>query len=252
MNMTFLTRIRLNPQRAQARRFLSDPQSLHAAVLAGIVSQPVTERVLWRLDADQPLRPTVLVLTASRPSWEHVVEQAGWPSSDDPDDPQVLTRPYETLLERLESGQHYVFRLTANPVVSTKDPARLTPKQVESIKDGGGAARSRRVAHRTVRHQLDWLLERQERLGFSVPESAATDSMGESVADLRIIARDRLSFSKRGSKGRVTIQTATYEGRLVVEDSDLLRAALVEGVGRAKAYGCGLLTLAADDVGRIV
>lgn len=246
-----MSRIRLNPQRAQARRFLSDPQALHAAILAGIVRQPVTERVLWRLDADQPLRPTILAVTTSLPSWEHLVEQAGWPSSDDQDDPQVLTRSYETLLHRLEVAQSYVFRLTANPVVSTKDPARLTAQQVESLKAGGGAARSRRVAHRTARHQLDWLLQRQERLGLSIPQSAASDPMGEPISDVRIIARDRLNFSKRGSKGRVTIQTATYEGRLVVDDADRLRAALVEGVGRAKAYGCGLLTLAPDDVERI-
>jgi CRISPR system Cascade subunit CasE len=37
---------------------------------------------------------------------------------------------------------------------------------------------------------------------------------------------------------------ATYDGILTVTDPALLRRALCHGVGRAKAYGCGLLTLA--------
>lgn len=243
--MTYLSRIRLNPQRSKARRFLTDAQALHAAVLAGLPVQPVTERVLWRLESDQPLRPELLVVTDSQPSWEHLVEQAGWPSSDDPDDPQVLVRPYEALLDQLASGERFVFRLTANPVVATKRPERLTPGQRARL-DEGKQPRSRQVAHRTVAQQLGWLLERQDRLGFQIPEARASEVMGEPVPDVRVIARNRLQFSRRGGSGQVTIQTATYEGRMEVRDADLLRRAMVEGVGRAKAYGCGLLTLARD------
>lgn len=244
--MTYLSRIRLNPQRRVARRFLSDPQALHAAVLAGVVRQPVDERVLWRLDADQPLRPEVLVLCRSQPSWEHVVEQAGWPSADDPDDPQVMCRSYDPLLERLTTGERYVFRLTANPVMSTKRADRLTADQVSRL-GASGDGRSARVAHRTMEHQLRWLLERQERLGFSIPLARSAETMQSEIPDVQIIGRSRLGFSKRGSSGRITIQTATYQGRLVVADTDRLRTALIDGVGRAKAYGCGLLTLARDD-----
>ncbi|MDO0929777.1 MobF family relaxase [Streptomyces sp. TG1A-8] len=58
-----------------------------------------------------------------------------------------------------------------------------------------------------------------------------------------------LSFDKsRGSGSRqdkpVTVVTVTFEGRLEVTDPDALRRALTQGIGRARAYGCGLLTLA--------
>jgi len=33
-------------------------------------------------------------------------------------------------------------------------------------------------------------------------------------------------------------------GRLEVDDVELFRHALLNGMGRAKAYGCGLMTLA--------
>jgi CRISPR system Cascade subunit CasE len=42
----------------------------------------------------------------------------------------------------------------------------------------------------------------------------------------------------------VVIQMVTYEGRLVVTAPDVLRERLLCGIGPAKAYGCGLLTLA--------
>lgn len=248
--MAYLSRIRLNPQRAGARRLLTNPQSIHAAVLAGIVTQPVSERVLWRLDAGQPLRPEILVVTRSRPSWEHLTEQAGWPGTDDPDDPQAVVCPYEPLLKRVEAGQRFAFRLTANTVESTKVPDRLTERQAEAVQSAGRGARSRHVAHRTAAHQIGWLLKRLDRLGFEIPSGHATESMGEPVPDLRIVGRDRLQFSKRGTKGRVTIQTATFDGRLEVVDPDRLRSALLDGVGRAKAYGCGLLTLANDRGGQ--
>ena len=36
----------------------------------------------------------------------------------------------------------------------------------------------------------------------------------------------------------------TYEGSLTVTDADLFRKALTEGIGREKAFGMGLLTIA--------
>ena len=35
-----------------------------------------------------------------------------------------------------------------------------------------------------------------------------------------------------------------FEGRLKVEDADVFKDALVNGIGREKAYGMGLLTIA--------
>ncbi|WP_443075560.1 type I-E CRISPR-associated protein Cas6/Cse3/CasE [Streptomyces sp. NBC_01483] len=51
---------------------------MHAAVMGGLAVQPVAERVLWRLETNTAHRAEILVLTNSRPSWEHLVEQGGW------------------------------------------------------------------------------------------------------------------------------------------------------------------------------
>lgn len=238
MTVAYLSRIWINPRRKQGQRFLRDPQSLHAAVLAGVPAQPVNERVLWRLDADDDLRPGLLVLTETQPSWEHLVEQAGWPSAHDPADPAAMVRPYGPLLDRLEAGGEFAFRLTANPVKSTP-PVQRVPG---SDKRHG---RSRRVPQVTVEQQLAWLTDRSERLGFSIPSSSSSEAMREAVPDVRISNRSRQSFSRGKGKGApVTLHLVTFEGRLQVDDPAVFREHLVRGIGPAKAYGCGLMTLA--------
>ena len=58
--------------------------------------------------------------------------------------------------------------------------------------------------------------------------------------------REVLRFSHRrsGTRSQVTLTRASYEGVLEITDANTLRAALVNGMGHAKAYGCGLMTLA--------
>lgn len=214
---------------------------MHAAVLAGLPMQPVEERVLWRLDVHSSLRPALFVLTRSRPSWEHLTEQAGWPSSDAPVDSQVAVRDYQPLLDRLRAGDEYAFRLTANPVQSTKRPLALTPTQRERS-DNGSLGRSVRVGHRTVASQTAWLLSRARRWGFEIPASSAHDAEGEPAPDVTVVGRERTSF--RHKPGDVVVQVVSYEGRIRITDAEVLRQAMLTGLGPAKAYGCGLITFA--------
>jgi CRISPR system Cascade subunit CasE len=235
--MPYLSRIWLNPLRSGTQRMLRSPQVVHAAVLGGLSRQPVDERVLWRLEMKNPHRVAVLALTQSKPSWEHLVEQGGWPGADDE---QAAVRPYDPLLDGLRLGAAFAFRLRANPVSAMRRPEKPSAAQQLYL---GGTERPRgvRVPHRTAAHQMAWFLDRIESWGFTV----STSRSGE--PDVRLAARERLVFSKTsrgGAKNRVTLQTATFEGRLAVADVDTARRSLLEGVGPARAYGCGLLTLA--------
>ncbi|WP_043641380.1 type I-E CRISPR-associated protein Cas6/Cse3/CasE, partial [Nonomuraea candida] len=75
--MTYLSRIRINPLREKSRLLLASPHAMHGAVLYGVPDAPTEQRILWRLDADDPRRPMLFVLTATRPDWSHLIEQAG-------------------------------------------------------------------------------------------------------------------------------------------------------------------------------
>jgi CRISPR system Cascade subunit CasE len=237
----YLSRIYLNPARRHARRLLVDPQATHAIVLAGLPTQPVHERVLWRLDAQSSRRPALFVLTHTPPSWEHLTEQAGWPSSDTADDPQVTIRDYKPLLDRLKCGDEYAFRLTANPVQTTKHPVAPTLSQL-ARSENGSRGRSVRVGHRTVATQTAWLLDRGQRWGFEIPNSTARGPDGKPAPDVAVVARTRIAF--RHKPKPVVVQVVSYEGRIRVTNAELLRQAMLNGLGPAKAYGCGLMTLA--------
>jgi CRISPR system Cascade subunit CasE len=94
----------------------------------------------------------------------------------------------------------------------------------------------------TASQQEQWLLDREERSGFRVEDF---DMAGEELPDeraLRVTERRTLTFSRRETS--VTLRVATFEGVLEVRDRDSFVHALSFGIGRAKGYGCGLMTIA--------
>lgn len=249
--MTYLSRIRLNPLREKSRLLLASPHAMHGAVMYGIPDAPTEQRILWRVDADDPRRPVLFVLTATRPDWSHLVEQAGWPGADGE---HATIRDYAPLLAQIATGREFAFRLTANPVQNTSAPVKPSATQRERAAEA--KRRSFRMGHRTADQQLGWFLSRTERWGFEVP-TARTDSPApglpsdddgkspQTPREVRIVARARRSFRKKGAEGKpVVLHTATFEGRLRITNADAFTERLLGGIGPAKSYGCGLLTLA--------
>ncbi|MHC0429815.1 type I-E CRISPR-associated protein Cas6/Cse3/CasE [Streptomyces sp. O3] len=251
--MTYLSRIRINPLRTESRKLLANPRAMHGAVVGGVPDLSDEQRILWRLDSDNPYRPHLLVLTPSVPDWTQLVQDAGWPNADGA---HVLTRDYTPLLHQIATGREFAFRLTANPVENTKEPLSLTPAQKTRLAEHepGKKMRGFRMSHRTAAAQLTWFLKRTERWGFSVPAArtdppapgldASAAPEGEHPREVRITARQRFSFAKKKNGPRVTFHGVTFEGRLTITDTKAFHASLLNGLGPSKAYGCGLLTLA--------
>ncbi|WP_194927764.1 type I-E CRISPR-associated protein Cas6/Cse3/CasE [Catenulispora pinisilvae] len=245
--MAYLSKIRINPMRQKSRILLANPQHIHAMIQAGIAQQPVAERTLWRLDDDDQRAPNLLILTGTRPDWNHIVEQAGWP---DADGEHYLIRPYEPLLQIAAVGREFAFKITASPVQNTTTPDKLTPAQETRRAAEGDRRRGYRIGHRTAAAQTKWFLERAPRLGFTIPELVL--DVDRPVPDMRIVRRESRKFTKGrdGHKHTVRIETATFEGRLKITDAEVFRHTLLAGIGPSKAYGCGLLTLASIGAGR--
>ena len=57
-----------------------------------------------------------------------------------------------------------------------------------------------------------------------------------------IMEKRNLYFRKDGKAGKIV--TVTFSGQITVNDPMRMRAALDKGIGSAKAFGCGLLSLA--------
>ncbi|MFI6574772.1 type I-E CRISPR-associated protein Cas6/Cse3/CasE [Nocardiopsis sp. NPDC050513] len=235
----YLSRVFLNPRRRGAKLFLGSPQRLHAAVLSSFAQDPPTgaddgPRVLWRLDADDRRRPVLWVSSPDRPSFENITDDYGWPGAEAP----YETRSLHSLLERLSPGQEYVFRLTVNPV------------KAEAGRIGPDGRRGRgKVVPLAGAARVEWLVDRSAKWGFEIPPGPVPTPEGAPAHAVEIRDSQRLRFHKgrgadEGGGRAVVLQTATVEGTLRVTDAAAFRRTLTRGVGRARAYGCGMMTLA--------
>lgn len=238
---TFLTRVYLNKNLRNARRLLASPHRMHGAVEAAFApgAMPSGRRSLWRVDSF-PGKNILYIVSPVQPDVRHIVEQAGWLH----DEGAAETKNYAPLLDRLQTGQSWHFRLTANPVryLGSKDDTDEPVKRKNVYKRHG---------HITVAQQLQWLIDKSARCGFQIPhmEHNGQSMPRADIVDRKIIrferqgGREQSTENKVGRKKTITISTATFEGVLAVTDVDLFRIALRNGIGHAKAYGCGLLTL---------
>ncbi|MOA51988.1 CRISPR system Cascade subunit CasE [compost metagenome] len=77
--------------------------------------------------------------------------------------------------------------------------------------------------------QLAWLQRQGERHGFALQAA--------------LVSASDLFDSRRKGGAAILVQRACFEGVLQVTRADTLRAALLDGIGPAKAFGCGLLSL---------
>ena len=211
----YLSRIPLNIAKIETMRALTSPNMLHGAVAHSLDTDG--KRSLWRIDWLKE-EPYLLVLSHSQPDFFDIARRYGF----SPDECPWEIKPYDPFLDRLCNGQQWRFRLRANPVRSSafnKDE-----------KEGRGKV----FAHVTVEQQKHWLSLRGNPNGFVVENSA-----------FDVVHSQWSKFRKGQDTGReVSLHMVSFEGILTITDISLFRKALIEGIGRAKAYGCGLMTLA--------
>jgi CRISPR system Cascade subunit CasE len=205
----YLTRMPLDDTGRETMKALASPNMFHGAVEHAF--QGERQRKLWRLDTLQGQR-YLLLLSEEQPDLTAAAQQFGYPQ-------RWETRAYEPLLERIQTGSRWQFRLTANPTYANSAGQR----------DGRGKVK----AHVTTAHQEQWLLRQAGPHGFALAEG-----------EYRVVHRQWYHFRKGGASPRqVQLLAVTYEGALTVTDAERFKRTLVEGLGRGKAYGMGLLTV---------
>lgn len=232
----YLSRIELDPQKRDTMRALAWPVVMHGAIEQSFESKD--ERKLWRVDYLNG-RCYLLVLSASKPDFSSLAAQFS------PADAKSESRDYQPLVDRIENGQKYRFRLCANPVHCAKRDLNI-----------GKESRGKIQAHVTLEQQCQWLIDKAAHCGFEVDcgdkITKTTKKDGKDVEHevwthpgFEVVHTTWKQFGKKtgDTKNRVTLRTATFEGELTVTDAEAFKKALIEGIGREKAYGCGLLTI---------
>jgi CRISPR system Cascade subunit CasE len=215
----YLSRLLLNPESRQALRETADPYNLHKTLMHAFVDKRDQSGVLYRLEID-PRSGDIMLLVQSlvAPDWSYLAEKE-YLRPLDPfsgrDNPAV-----KAVTLSLPAGQILRFRLAANPTV----------KKVR-YDDNGERKNSNRVPLVHEARQEEWLEKQANANGFH-------------LLDLTINQPQKQSSWQKGNGRPLTIYTVQFDGRLQVTDPDKLLKAIRTGIGPAKAFGCGLLSLA--------
>ena len=204
----YLSRIEIDLTKRQTLRALDSPEIMHGIIEACFAGE--MDRKLWRVDTLNG-RTYLLLLSSEIPDLSTLAVQIGARERD------WLTRDYQKLLDRIQPGSIWRFRLCANPVMSVPEP---------------GKDRGKVKAITIAAHQREWLARQAERNGFAV-----------APGQFDVVRSEWRMFRNKGNN--VSILSATFEGVLTVTDAEVFKRALLEGIGRGKAYGMGLLTVMA-------
>ncbi len=155
---------------------------------------------------------------------------------------KVQSREYAP---RLEVGDRLQFELRANPVVTVTHEGKskrhdVVMQEKKRLLQARGLARwdewqgddkpgMYELAHETCGK---WLSERGKRLGFEVDQHS-----------LSVEAYQQ----HRGKKEALRFSTVDFSGALTVLGPETFSNALFDGIGHAKAFGCGLLLVRRAD-----
>jgi len=226
----FLSKLTLNPRDRQTRCDLAQPYEMHRTLWRAF---PPREpgRVLFRVDADRFRgKPVVLVQSDGQPEWQSLPESGAHYLTTSPEvkefDPSLATK------ERLR------FRLRANP---TKKVGGASKKErLAGKKDHG-----QRIALLHEQEQMAWLLDKGEGGGFRILGDWTLNGGGRKVPNFRVevVPEGWVRCGKNGhTEGRFF--AVRFDGLLEVTDPGKFLETLRAGIGSAKGFGFGLLSLA--------
>lgn len=142
----------------------------------------------------------------------------------------IRTKPYTP---NPPVGVRLRFDLRANPTVSRRDQAGVSRRHdvlMDAKRKLGVAGDAGGAMHTAA---ADWLSRRASHWGLSLDG----DALQNAYHQHRLVPkRKRIEFS-----------SLDYRGHAHVADQALLRRALLDGVGHARGFGCGLLMVRRTD-----
>lgn len=213
----YLSRICLNPLHAPALKLAASPEQLHRTLYALVpeTSSQIERPLLFRVDTGEQ-GPVVLIQSAVPLAWD-ALEIA----------PRSLLQPPETKEFDCHplAGQRMSFRLFTRPSVRKSGDFGAKPN--------GKRKPGPRSDCRDDEQRLEWLRRKGRESGFVV------ETVGLSLVSLPAIK------AERAGPDRISFTAVRFDGVLVVSDPEMLKEAVRKGIGTQKAFGFGLLSLAA-------
>jgi CRISPR system Cascade subunit CasE len=208
MPRAYLTEIRLNTRSNAVRADLQGGgRGFHHRLTRLAPPETATEdaRLLWRLDTFRNgLR--LLVQTPQEPDLGDLPDNYG----------TTRTHVLDRHLERLAQGQQVRYRLAANAVRWATDEVTGLPLKNRI------PCKGEEIPHWFHRRVPDHGLAPDTLTAFQLPPVTGT----------------------RENKPGLRLALTRYDGIATITNPDALRTALLNGIGRGRAFGAGLLTVA--------
>jgi CRISPR system Cascade subunit CasE len=196
-------------------------------------------RLVWSLFADRPERQRDFLWHEESPGDFLLLSRR--PPRDAGNLFEIETKPFAPMLR---PGERLDMRLRANPVVTTAKPDEKGRRRHDVVMHALKKTRSGARAEQRA-HELGWM---EDEAGRSLPPDAPRawlerqgQRAGFAVLDLTVLAYAQVRLPRRG--GDVRFSAVDLEGRIGVERPEDFLAAVVNGFGKAKAFGCGLMLL---------
>ena len=144
---------------------------------------------------------------------------------------KVATKLYKP---KIYLCQVFSFILRANPVITINSKRHdVVMHEKQKIRYNHLPKNERpSLQHLVEKSGYAWLESRAERSGFSISESM-----------LKIDGYQTYHTYKKGSKKPISYSVIEYEGILTVSNEERFKQTLFNGLGRSKAFGCGLLMI---------
>ncbi|MGC5365637.1 type I-E CRISPR-associated protein Cas6/Cse3/CasE [Streptomyces sp. DT24] len=212
--MTSLTRIVLDPHHAAVRADLADVDSLHKTLMRLVPDHtgPTPRAAAGLLFRTEPgPDPTLLVQTAHTPDLTALPTSYG----------TARTLDLTPLLNSLTLGRTMRYRITAAPTIA-RSAGNPTHHPVTGKRRG-------KITHLTGDDAIAWWQRRATAVGLE---------------PLTISGLPRPFPRTRLARSAPYFTLTQFDGFARITDTGLLTHALTNGIGRAKTYGAGLLSLA--------
>lgn len=184
-----------------------NPYEIHRTLWSVFPDAPeLTRDFLFRVEQRSTRQARILVQSERQPEFETATAQI---------------QAYKPLDLNLSEGVQLRFLLVANPIKTiTDEQGRL---------DGNGNVKKCRVPLINEEAQVIWLTRKLDGAAL--------------VGNVDIEKQLPLNFRKGGRPGK--IQPYAFKGILQVKDTSTLKSLMQKGIGPAKVFGCGMLSLAA-------
>jgi len=261
----FISRLILDPHSRRVANELLHPYEMHRTLMHAfrkVTVEPETDArsrlgMLFRVEHDNKQNEVkVYVQSLFEPDWDYLynIENYLYKSTYLP---ECECKDVWPMYQKIRCEQKFMFRLRANPT--------------KRIGNSEGDLKGKRVELSSEEDQINWLIRKGKAIngafsgGFLIPQKKIEDENGTicSISCVKVrpegktvnkkyskVARSDLNGDKETISHKMTHYAAVYDGVLEVTDPDEFLKIIVSGIGTAKAFGFGLLSIA--PVGAII